>query len=280
VLRRLGPLLLVLVVLACTKARAVRGTRIVSLSPSTTEAIYAIGAGPLLVGRSRYCDYPPAALALPQVGGYVDPNLEAILALEPTLVIGARGPAGSATVDALGARGIATYFPETESFAQIDAMIVELGARTKHDDGARALVASVHARIADVERGVAGKPIVRTLLVFGLEPIVAAGPKSFADEMLGHAGAKNVLLEGKGYPTLGLETVLVLDPDVILNAAIDEGHGKQRIDKDRPGWDRLRAVRDGRVVPLADEAVLRPGPRIGEGLARVARAVHPDAVIP
>jgi iron complex transport system substrate-binding protein len=280
VLGRHALLFVIVVTLAgCTRARAKggRGTRVVSLSPSTTEAVYAIGAGALLVGRSRYCDYPPEALALPQVGGYVDPNLEAILALEPTLVTGARGPAGAGTVNAIAARGVATYFPETESFAQIDAMILGLGARTAHEEGARALVDQVHTRVAQVERAVAGKARVRALLVFGLEPIVVAGPRSFADEMLAHAGAENAVREGSGYPTLGLETVLALDPDVVLNGAIEESHGKERIAKDTPGWQKLRAVREGRVVPLEDESVLRPGPRIGEGLARLARAVHPDA---
>jgi iron complex transport system substrate-binding protein len=280
VLRKVALFAVVLALLGCTKARASRGTRIVSLSPSTTEAIYAIGAGPLLVGRSRYCDYPKDVLALPQVGGYVDPNLEAILALEPTLVTGARGPSGSGTVDALGARGVATFFPETESFDQIDAMILGLGTRTGHDADARALVDKVHARVGEVARAVDGKARPRVLLVFGLEPIVVAGPRSFPDEMLARAGAANAVTEGRGYPSLGMETVLVLDPDVVLNAAMEEANGKERIGKDTPGWQKLRAVREGRVVALEDEAVLRPGPRVGDGLARIARAVHPEAAVP
>ena len=261
-------------------ARSSGRVRVVSLSPSTTEALFAVGAGADVVGRSRYCDYPEAVRALPQVGGYVDPNQEAILALEPTLVTGARGPAGTAVVDALAARGIATFFPETESFAQIDAMILGLGDRTKHQDGARALVERMHARIAGIEAATAGKPRVRTLLVFGLEPVVVAGPGTFADEMLAHAGAVNVVVSGKGYPTLGMETVLALDPDVVLNAAVAEAHGGERIGPSAPGWRELRAVKAGRVVALTDEAVLRPGPRVGDGLALIARAVHPEATIP
>ncbi len=271
-----------LALVGCPKqaARTSARPRVVSLSPSTTEALFAMGAGDAMVGRSRYCDYPAAALALPQVGGYVDPNQEAILALEPTLVTGARGPSGSALVDALGTRGIATYFPVTESFAEIDAMILGLGERTAHDGGARALVERMHARIAAVEAATAGKPKRKALLVFGLEPVVVAGPGSFPDEMLARAGAVNVVREGKGYPTLGLETVLALDPDVVLNAAIAEAHGAERIGPSTPGWRELRAVKTGRVVALVDEAVLRPGPRIGEGLAAVARAVHPEANVP
>ncbi len=271
-----------LLVVGCPKggARTSSRPRVVSLSPSTTEALFAIGAGSAMVGRSRYCDYPAEALALPQVGGYVDPNQEAILALEPSLVTGARGPSGSGVVDALGARGIATFFPETESFAEIDAMILGLGNRTSHAEGARALVDRMHARIAAVEAATAGRPRKKALLVFGLEPIVVAGPRSFPDEMLAHAGAVNVIVDGKGYPTIGIETALRLDPDVVLNAAIAEAHGAERITTATPGWRELRAVKEGRVVALTDEAVLRPGPRIGEGLAQLARAVHPEAKVP
>jgi iron complex transport system substrate-binding protein len=257
-----------------------RGVRIVSLSPSTTEAAFAVGAGGEVVGRSRYCDYPTAALGLPQVGGYVDPNLEAILALEPSLVVGARGPAGSAMADTLGKRGIATYFPETESFAQIEAMVYGVGERTAHEVEARAVVERLRARVAEVERAVAGRPRVRVLFVFGLEPVVVAGPGSFTDEVLVRAGAENAVKDGRGYPTLGLERVLALDPDVVLNAAMGEAHGGERIGGGAPGWRDLRAVKGGRVVRLDDEAVLRPGPRIGDGLARVARAVHPEANVP
>src|SRR5689334_22370228 len=93
--------------------------RIVSLSPSTTEILFAVGAGQRLVGRSRFCDYPPEATALPVVGGFVDANLEEIARLSPDLVVGARGPSGPALVQKLESLGIATLFPPTQSIAQI-----------------------------------------------------------------------------------------------------------------------------------------------------------------
>ena len=272
-----------LIALACCsrpKKPPAVASRVVSLSPSTTEGMYAIGAQSLLVGRSRYCDYPPEALALPQVGGYTDPNFEAILALDPDLVVGARGPAGPRVVEPLVARGIATYFPESDSFAQIDEMLLGLGARTAHASQAQALVARLDARAAAIAGAVASKPRPRVLLVFGLAPIVAAGPKSFADEMLARAGGDNVVRAGGAYPTLEMERVLALDPDVILNAAIAEAHGAEAIARDAPGWSSVRAVKEGRVIALTDESVLRPGPRVADGLAVVAKALHPDAALP
>lgn len=275
--------LLVVVAIACAACEkrgqassdAGASARIVSLSPSTTEAVFAIGAGAKLVGRSRYCDFPPAVTTLPQVGGFVDPNLEAILALRPDVVFGARGPAGSAIADKLSARGITTYFPETESFAAIDAMILGVGERTGAADRGRLAVEKLHAEIEAVERSVEGKPRPRVLLVFGLEPLSVAGPSSFPDEMIRRAGGTNVITEGGAYPTIGIERVLALDPDVIVNAAMMEERASERLRKDAPGWSRARAVQGDRVPTLTGEAVLRPGPRIGEGLAQLASAIHP-----
>jgi iron complex transport system substrate-binding protein len=213
-------------------------------------------------------------MKLPQVGGYVDPSFEAILALRPSLVVGARGPAGSAIADRLEAQGIKTYFPPTETFAQIDEMILGLGGRTGHADDATREIARLHARIAGVTKDVAGKPKKRVLLVFGLAPISVAGPGSFADEMLQRVNAENVVKEGGGYPTIGVERVLALDPDVIVNAAMMEERAEERLNANAPGWSAVRAVKEGHVRTLTDEAVLRPGPRIGDGLDVLAKAIH------
>jgi iron complex transport system substrate-binding protein len=121
---------------------------------------------------------------------------------------------------------------------------------------------------------------VRTLLLFGLTPIVAAGPGGFPDEMLRRAGGENVVTAGGAYPAMGLEHVLALDPDVVVDAAWGDGGGTARVTADSPGWRELRAVKAGRVVTLRDEVVLRPGPRVAEGLRLLAKALHPDLAIP
>lgn len=251
--------------------------RIVSLSPSTTEAAFAIGAGAFMVGRSHFCDHPPEAKALPDVGGYVDPNFEVILSLRPSLVVGARGPLGASVVDRFTSRGISVFFPETETFTQIEDMILGLGERTRRTDAARDLVLGIRSAVHDIERRVSSHPRVRALLVFGFEPIVVAGPGGFADEMIARAGGVNVVTEGSHYPTLGLERVLSLEPDAIVNLAMGEAHGESRISKDAAGWQKLRAVREGKVHRVADETLLRPGPRVAQGLEKLARTLHPEA---
>jgi iron complex transport system substrate-binding protein len=274
--------LLATLTFACSKPKVAPAvaTRVVSLSPSTTETMFAVGAGAMLVGRSRYCDYPPEVAKLPEVGGYVDPNYEVILSLHPDLVVGARGPAGADVVAPIERHGIATFFPQTESLAQIDEMILRLGAHVGHADDAKRAVAALDAHEQAVSDAVAALPRPRVLLLFGVEPIVAAGPGGFPDEMIRRAGGTNAVRDGTAYPQLGMERVLAIDPDVVLDAAVAESHGGEAIRGGAPGWSSLRAVREGRVIDLADESVLRPGPRVGDGLAILARAIHPEAKVP
>ncbi len=242
--------------------------------------MFAIHAQDRLVGRSRYCDYPPEALKLPEVGGFADPNFEAILALHPDLVVGGRGPAGPQLEERLLAHGAKTFFPETETLAQIDAMVLGLGDRTGHAADAHALVTAMHAREAQVAKAVASLPKVRVLMVYGLTPTVTAGPGSFAGEVITRAGGTNVMTAGGPYPVIGFEQILALDPDVIINAAMQESRNVELIAKDAPGWKSVRAVATDHVVALTDEAVLRPGPRVGEAIAVVARAIHPGLDLP
>lgn len=254
--------------------------RIVSLSPNTTETVFALGEGQRLVGRSRYCDYPPEVAKVPSVGGYVDASLEAILALVPDLVIGARGPAGHSLADKLGALNIATYFPPTESMAEIETMIRGMSERVGAKERGEALIGAIRARCKSIASAVAEEPRRKVLLVFGLGPVVVAGPESFADELLGLARAENVIRSGGAYPTLSLERIMTLDPDVVLNAAWGETNGTERINPSAAGWGELAAVKAGRVANVTDETLLRPGPRIGNGLAALAHAIHPKAVVP
>jgi len=264
---------------ACSRAPAPgqKPIRVVLTSPNTTETMFAIGAVDLLGGRSRFCDFPTEAQKLPTVGGYSDPNIEAIVALSPTLVIGARGPAGPALMDSLHAHGIDTYFPETETIAAIKTMILDLGKRVDHVADAERVVRDIETKQNALRTKLAGKPRVHVLFAFDIAPVIAAGPGSFTDEVLREAGAENVVTKGGLYPTIGLEHLLTLDPDVLLDGASDMQAVKSMKERvtDAPGWKELRAVKEGRIRQVGSDA-LRPGPRIGDGLWAVARAIHGD----
>jgi iron complex transport system substrate-binding protein len=255
--------------------------KVVSLSPSTTEILFAIGAGDRVVGRTRFCDYPPEAKAIPVVGGYVDANLEEIARATPDLVVGTRGPSGAAIAAKLAELGIPALFPPTDSIADIEAAIATIAGRIGADERGHALVADMRKRREAIAMAVRATPRVRTLFVFGLSPIVVAGPGSFPSEMLAIAGGDNVMKAGGAYPAVNAETLVTLDPEIILDGAVTgTGADASAIDREAPGWRELGAVRRGRVVPLADEAVLRPGPRTAEGIAALARVLHPEVKLP
>ncbi len=270
---------------ACSRGRAAQegardSRRVVSVSPATTEALFAVGAGDRVVGRSRFCDWPPEVAKVPAVGGVVDANFEAILQLEPDLVVGAPGPASTRLADRLEALGIATWFPAIESLEAIDTMILGVGDRTGHAEQARRVVDDLHAQTLAVERSVAGEFAPRVLMVLDVTPVVATGPRDFVDELIRRAGGTNVLASGGPWQTLGFEQILDLDPDVIVDASIANGGAGPHVTAQAPGWRDVRAVREGHVVAISDTRFLRPGPRVAEGLAVLARALHPRAAAP
>jgi iron complex transport system substrate-binding protein len=253
--------------------------RVVSLGPSTTETLFAIGAGDRAVGRSRWCDWPPEATKLPAVGG-IEPDVEAIVALRPDLVVGPSGGWSARLSETLAARGIQTWFPgEIRTLAGVDAMVLALGDKTGDNDGALRVVAGLRAREAAIDRAVQGLPRPRVLLVVQFSPVIAAGPDSFAGDLVAHAGAVDAVTGGGAWPAIGFERVVEMDPDVVVDATMGPDDGPTRITRDATGWKLVRAVREGRVVPLTDPRALRPGPRVAEGLAVLARALHPDAHI-
>ena len=248
-----------------------------SLAPSTTETLFAIGAGAQVVGVSRFCDFPPAAARLPRIGGFNDPSLEAVLALRPTLVTGARGPGNRGAVERLRAQRIDTYFPEDASIEDVRAAIRGMGARTAHVAEAATLVAQLDRQLSALRASLAGRARPRVLLVFGTRPLSVAGPRTFADEMLRAAGGDNVVTSGPPYPSLGIERVIELAPDVILEAGMVAGGDG---DFDWARYPSIPAVRDGHVQRFADDRVLRPGPRVADGAAVLARLLHPGVAIP
>jgi cobalamin transport system substrate-binding protein len=266
-------LIVAALVTACgRRAAPAPGARVVSLSPSTTEAMFALGLGDLVVGRSQQCDRPPEVARLPSVGGFADPNVEAILSLRPTLVVGARGPAGPELERELHVHGLDTFFPAGDTLADYRAMLVDLGSRFGAGDRARALVEAIDARVARIREWAARRPPVRTVMVFDASPVFVAGPGTFPDELLALAGGKNVIDRGGQWPTIDLERLLVLDPAVVIDAT-GGGHGDATLAR-APGWAEIPAVREGRLRPLRSDAALRPGPRTAEGLADVAFALH------
>jgi ABC-type Fe3+-hydroxamate transport system substrate-binding protein len=251
--------------------------RVISLSPSITETVYALGLEDRLVGDTDYCDYPPAAKKKPHVGALLNPSLERIVALKPDLVLGDAEANRRETADQLARLGIPLYGFEAHSLDDTLRSIEDMGRVMDDEKAAQALVAGLRQRIQAVERRVAAKPRPKVLFVVWYQPLITAGPRTFIADVIRRAGGDSVSNDLTGeWPRLGLESALKRDPDVILFPRTTAFAPDFNQFRHLTGWRDFRAVRDGRMYFISD-AINRPGPRLVDSLEEVARILHPEA---
>jgi iron complex transport system substrate-binding protein len=263
---RLCALAAVLAISACGTAASARRDvphRIVSLIPSFTEDLFAIGAGPMVVGVSEFTDYPHAAAALPTVASAASANVERIVQLRPDVVVGI----ASQTAAAADVRraGIRTILLDDNGFDDIFRDIEALGLLSGHVEDAHALTDRLRARTTALMRTVRerAQPL-RVFVVLGTGPIFTVGDKSYVSKLISLAGGANAAQIGDAYGSYSAEALVALQPDVLV---ADPTVQLQSV-LDRPPWNALRAVREHRVAYLSDPAILeRPGPRYNDGLA-------------
>ncbi len=258
-------------------ARRDRPQRIVSLAPAVTETLFAIGAGVQVVGVSEYCDYPPAVRKLPRVGTFLTPNIEAIVALRPTIVIGPTTSSDLREMSALRAMGIATVTVAGDaSIAEIEGSIEQVGLRVGRAEAARRLVGEIRLRMHAIEESIGGEPSRSVLMVVGHQPMVAVGRGTFLDDLIALARATNIAdASSQAWPRLSLEYIMATRPDVILD-------GRMGSDPATPDtfWVRypsIPAVKNHRVCGYPEDPTLHPGPRIAGTLEILARLIHPEA---
>ncbi|GAB4566520.1 MAG: ABC transporter substrate-binding protein [Anaerolineae bacterium] len=256
--------------------------RIVSLAPSNTEILFAVGAGDQVVGVTKYCDYPPEA---PEgrtiVGGFSAKSIsvETIVSLQPDLVLAA-GAIQQPVIEALEQMQIPVIALDAATFDDVYANIRLVGHLTGHEDQAEQVVAEMQDRVAAVTAAVADIPADQRVSVFWEvwdEPLMTAGPHTFIGQMIELAGGVNIFADvEEDYPQISAEEVVASNPDVILGP---DSHGDKMTPEQiaqRPGWDGIAAVQAGRVILVDGDIVSRPGPRLADGLEAIARALYPD----
>lgn len=250
--------------------------RIVTLAPSLTDVVLGLGLRDRLVGVTHLDDAPEVA-ALPRVGGFLDPNPEAILALSPDLVLWVTDGGALPAVRRLAELSAASRHPfpilalDVVSVADVLATPRVVGEALGAPDAGARLSRELEATIDGVRRRAERLPRRRALFVVGREPLVVAGPGSFPDELLRIAGAENVVKGGRPWPVYPLEKAVADDPDVVVDAALREpAEGIRRL-------AAIPAVRRGAVVRLPDDDLLRPGPRMVHGVEDLLVALHPEA---
>jgi iron complex transport system substrate-binding protein len=258
--------------------------RIVSTSPSITEALFALGLGERVVGVSAYCRYPAAVAALPKVGTFLKPEAETIARLRPDLVLVHKGP--NNVQAQLATLGIKTAVVDRGGLPSVFATIRDISAAANVPDRGERLVGDINAGLDRVKAAVAGRAQRRILIIVGrrtgtLTDIIAVGPGSYLHDVAGIAGGSNVLASSTlEYPRISMETVISTAPDVI----VDVGEmGESLADSDRRrtitedlwrGQTLVKAVGERGVHAVHDEAFVVPGPRIVEVARALARWLH------
>lgn len=251
--------------------------RLITLAPSNTEIVYALGIGDRLVAVSDYSDYPPEAATRPKVG-YIRVDIERVIGYNPDLVL-ATGAQRQQVTPQLRQRGLKVITLDPKNLENVFDNILLVGRATGQTAAAEKLVADLKARVKQIESGVrqAG---TRPRVFFELDKsLFTVGPGSFIHDLIVRAGGENIAGDAdRPYPQLSLEVLLQRDPEVIIITDIGQYGGETPESvRARPGWQSVSAVRNNRVVPINPDLVNRPGPRIVDGFEAIARALHPEA---
>ncbi|MBN2658377.1 MAG: cobalamin-binding protein [Spirochaetales bacterium] len=254
--------------------------RIISLSPSTTETLFAIGAGDQVVGVTSYCNYPSEAATREIIGGFSPKtiSIETIISLNPDLVI-AGVSAHQPIADTLKEAGIAVLSIEPKSVDDVRSVIEELGMITGHEEQGKALSEEIEARIEAVQQKLAKLDGDRLRVFYEVwdAPLMTAGPESFTGQMITLAGGINIFTDAEGdYPQVSSEELVSRNPQAIIAS---ETHGDKLNSealREREGWDAIDAYINDRIILLDGDIVSRPGPRMIEAIEMMAEALYPE----
>ncbi len=254
-------------------------SRIVSLAPSLTEIVYALGAQDLLVGVTTFCDYPAEAAKKPKVGGIIDPSLEAILTLRPDLVLATTEGNRESTVEELARLGIPVYVVRAKTFPRVMESILRIGELTGREEAAHHLVRDLERRRDRVAEAIRSRPKPRVLYLVWPDAIIVPGRDTLITDLIRLAGGVSISAdEGIEWPRLSLEQVVARAPEVVLIGTHDEAQADTTLQRWRDQKILLPAFKSGRVHVINGNLLHRPGPRIVDGLEALARAIHPEAL--
>jgi cobalamin transport system substrate-binding protein len=248
--------------------------RIVALAPSVTETLFAVGAGGEVVGVTDLSDFPAEAQQIERVGSYMRPNVEAVVASRPDVVITVPSPGNRESVEALMNLGLrVVVVEEGPTIGDVFDSILRIADEAGRAERGRELVRRLRERVDGVRRRVAPFPRRRTLMVVGENPLVVVGSGNLLDELLRDAGADNVASGLGPWPRLSIEFVIKSSPQIV----IDSSMGDDAADLSFYVGLELEASKRRRIHAVRLDEVLRPGPRLGDGLEELARLIHPEA---
>lgn len=249
-----------------------RVTSAVSLAPNLTEIAFAVGAGERLVGVTSFCDYPEEAKRIRRIGDTLTPNIENIIALKPQIVLVSTASQMENFTRTLDAQGIAYFVTNPNSLDDIYKSIYQIGEIFSREEKAYEIVGELKRRVADVEARTADVEDVKVFVQIDKNSLYTVGRGSFITDLIRRAGGESLTEDvATAYPKISKETALALNPERIILSESENNLEPNEVFANSP------AVKNGKVFSVEADLLSRPGPRVVDGLERLAHALHPES---
>ena len=253
--------------------------RIISLAPSITEILFALGLNEEIAAITNFCDYPEAVLGKPRIGGFVNPDTEKIVSLKPDLIIGIRDGNRMDTVHRLNDFGFPVYLIDPKGFDGVLGTIKNIGDVVGREKESRRLIKELvdkRENMITLTRSLS-KP--KVFFQVGDVPLITVGKGTLADDLIRLAGGRSISEnELVSYPSYGIETILARAPEIIIMTSMESKKDHMNLVKKWQNWKSIPAVKMNAIYVIDSNLVDRPTPRIAEGLEALVRIIHPEVL--
>lgn len=252
---------------------------IISLAPSITEILFALGLDEEIVGVTDFCNYPEAALNKPKIGGFINPSIEKIVSLKPDLIIGTRDGNRMETIHRLSGLGFSVYLIDSKSFDGVIRMIRNIGEIVGRRDESRRIVRDMRTKKENIIRLTRSLPKPKVFFQVGYAPIITVGRGTLAHDLIRLAGGRSVSEhESLNYPIYSIEAIMLKAPEIIIISSMEIKRDCLNLVKMWQRWKSIPAVKMNAVYLIDSNLIDRPGPRTTEGLEAIFRMIHPETV--
>ncbi len=248
--------------------------RIISLAPSVTESLFALGMGGKIVGVTKFCNYPREALNLPKVGGFSNPNLEVIISLKPDLIVATFDGNDKANVEKLISLGYPVYLQNSNNIEETFTSIEKLGVALGKAETARELVSEMKSKYRELRLKVKGLASPKIFFEIGSDQW-SVSDRTFIGDLIKKAGGTNIVGDlNVRYARINLETIISLKPDIIIISSMANSEKLPEIKQKWRKWSTIPAVKNDRVYIIQSDIVNRAGPRIVDALEQLVNIIH------
>lgn len=251
--------------------------KIVSLAPSITEIVFALGQEERLVGVTKYSDYPQAAKKLPRIGTYVHLDLERVVALQPDLCIAIKDGNPRSVIEKLESLGIPVYAVDPRDLDSVMETTLEIGALLSAEQQAARLVTGMRTRVQRIKTRVKQADFIpKVFFQIGISPVVSVGTNTFIHDLIVSAGGENLSKGPVPYPRPTKEQIISLCPDIFIITSMERGEAFEQVKASWRRWPHIPAVKNDRIFLVDSNIFDRPSPRLVDGLELLAKLIHPE----